>query len=246
MAAGRLLIFAAALLMWAQDGAGLRCEVASVKPVDPPKGPHGVALRVSHGTMMLDAATLRQMVGHAYGVQRVRVLMPPGSNDSAQWDVMAKAQSPDASLEQIRQMILALLAERFKLVAHRERRQMAMYALTVGKNGPALRESSAESGDFQDRAQQMTLRKTPMLSLAALLANILDSPVEDRTGLNGLYDFRLEWRQEDVARSKDATGAADPRDFIPGAVERLGLKLEARREAIELVVVDRAEPASGN
>lgn len=90
-------------------------EVASVKPVNPPAGPHVVSLIVNHGKLNIEAAELRQIVGLAYAVQRVRVLGGPGWADSDQFDIVANAESADATRDEIRSMLQTLLAERFKL-----------------------------------------------------------------------------------------------------------------------------------
>jgi uncharacterized protein (TIGR03435 family) len=111
------------------QSAALRFEVASVRPVEIETGPHGVPLVVNHGRVTLDDASLRQIIGHAYNVQRVRVLNCPSWCDSEGFDVIAKAEDPDATQDQIRQMLQTLLLERFKLAAHREKGEMQMYAL---------------------------------------------------------------------------------------------------------------------
>ena len=68
-------------------------EVASVKPVNPPAGPHVVSLIINHGRLNIEAAELRQIVGLAYAIQRVRVLGGPEWADSDQFDIAAKADS---------------------------------------------------------------------------------------------------------------------------------------------------------
>jgi uncharacterized protein (TIGR03435 family) len=226
----------------AQNNANaLRFEVASVRPVKIDTGPHGVPLVVKHGRVTLDDASLRQIIGHAYNVQRVRVLNCPSWCDSERFDVIARAEDPDATKDQIRQMLQTLLLERFKLAVHREKGEMQMYALVVGKHGPKLHEAAAdEKGGMDDRPGQLVLRKTPISSLAALLANVLNRPVEDMTGLNGLYDFTLP------VGERVAPGVNDPREILPDAVENIGLKLESRKQPVEVIFVDHAERPSPN
>ena len=103
-------------------------EVASVKPVNPPAGPHVVSLIINHGRLNVEAAELRQIVGLAYAVQRIRVLGGPGWADSDQFDIAAKAESADATRDEIRSMLQTLLAERFKLVLHRETKEIPAYS----------------------------------------------------------------------------------------------------------------------
>ncbi|HEY6347557.1 MAG TPA: TIGR03435 family protein [Bryobacteraceae bacterium] len=143
--------------IFAQNNAAvLRFEVASVRPAKHGQGPHGTPLVVNHGRVTLDDASLRQIIGHAYGVQRVRVLNCPSWCDSEGFDVVAKAENPDATQDQIRQMLQTLLLERFKLAAHREKGEMQMYALVVGKHGPKLRDGR-ESESSDDLASLISL-----------------------------------------------------------------------------------------
>jgi uncharacterized protein (TIGR03435 family) len=236
-----LLLLTAGIILAQNNPATLRFEVASVRPAKPGQGPHGTPLVISHGRVTLDDASLRQIIGHAYGVQRVRVLNCPSWSDSEGFDVIAKAENSDATQDQIRQMLQTLLVERFKLAAHREKREMQMYALVVAKNGPKLRGAApGEKGGLDDRPGRLVFQKTPISSLAALLANILNTPVEDMTGLKGLYDFTLP------VGDGVAPGVSDPREILPNAVESLGLKLESRKMPTEVVVVDHAEEPSPN
>src|SRR5262245_13496602 len=98
-------------------------EVASVKPVNPPAGPHLVSLIINHDRLNIEAAELRQIVGLAYAIQRVRVLGGPDWADSDQFDIIAKAEA-ESTRDEMRGMLQALLAERFKLMVHRETKEV--------------------------------------------------------------------------------------------------------------------------
>jgi len=65
-----------------------------------------------------------------------------------------------------------------------------------------------------------------------MLANTLNSPVVDKTGLDGLYDFTFEW---------PAAGSS-----LSAMVADLGLKLEAKKEPVEILMIDRVEHPSAN
>jgi len=213
-------------------------EVASVKAVDPPAGPHVVSLIVSHGRLNMEAAELRQIVGQAYGIQRIRVVGGPAWADSDQFDIVAKAASADATRDEIRAMLQTLLADRFKLVAHRETKEIPAYSLVVARGGARLKAASPEEkSGFADTvspngARQTVFAASPLKLLVNMLANTLGSPVVDKTGLDGLYDYTLEW--------------PDGGSSLFASVAQLGLKLEAKKEAVEILVVDRAEHPSGN
>jgi uncharacterized protein (TIGR03435 family) len=71
--------------------------------------------------------------------------------------------------------------------------------------------------------------------VTALAPGYFDRPVVDMTGLKGLYDFKLEW----IMRAESVNGSDGPTIFA--AVERLGLTLEGRKQAMDILVIDHAE-----
>jgi uncharacterized protein (TIGR03435 family) len=174
-------------------------EVASVKPVNPPAGPHVVSLIINHGRLNIEAAELRQIVGLAYSVQRIRVLGGPAWADSDQFDIAAKAESPEATRDEIRGMLQTLLAERFKLVVHGETKQIPAYSLGLAKSGSRLKAAapdrkSAMADTAGPGGERLTVfHSSSLKALVNMLANTLGSPVVDKTGLDGLYDYTFQW-----------------------------------------------------
>jgi uncharacterized protein (TIGR03435 family) len=213
-------------------------EVASVKPVRPPAGPHVVSLIINHERLNIEAAELRQIVGLAYGIQRIRVLGGPGWADSDQFDIVAKAESADATRDEMRSMLQTLLAERFKLAVHRETKEIPAYSLVLAKSGSKLKESTPDTksglaNTVRPTGEQLTIfESSPLRILVNMLANTLGSPVVDKTGLDGLYDYTFEW--------------PDAGSSLFASVDQLGLKLEAKKAPVEVVVMDRAEHPSAN
>ena len=213
-------------------------EVASVKPVNPPAGPHVVSLIINHGRLNIEAAELRQIVGLAYAVQRIRVLGGPGWADSDQFDIAAKADSADVTRDEIRGMLQALLAERFKLVVHRETKEVPVYTLVLAKSGSKLKAAapdrkSAMAHTVGPSGEQLTvIESSPLKVLVNMLANTLGRPVVDKTGLDGFYDYTFEW--------------PDAGSSLFASVDQLGLKLEAKKEPVDVLVMDRAEHPSEN
>jgi len=213
-------------------------EVGSVKPVNPPAGPHVVSLIINHGRLNIEAAELRQIIGLAYAVQRIRVLGGPGWADSDQFDIAAKAESADATRDEIRSMLQTLLAERFKLVVHRETKEIPAYSLVLAKSGSKLkvaapdRKSGMADTVGPNGERQTVFEASSLRVLVNMLANTLGSPVVDKTGLDGLYDYTFEW--------------PDAGSSLFGSVDQLGLKLEAKKVPVEVLVMDRAEHPSAN
>jgi uncharacterized protein (TIGR03435 family) len=150
-------------------------------------------------------------------------------------------------------MYRKLLSERFHLSFHRAQKELAVYVIRVGKNGPKLR-ASARAGSVPDQTLNGSgnLRETnaTMAEFAGMLqVTVLDRPVLDETGLSGRFDFTLQWTPDEFqisggARPPDAAGA---RPSLTTAVqEQLGLKLEATRAPVEVFIIDQVEKPSGN
>src|SRR5262249_25936158 len=120
-----------------------------------------------------------------------------------------------ASTDTLRTMVRALLADRFKLKAHKEPQPVSVYALTALK--PKMKEadpserSTCKSGAV-DGARDYTCQNTTMKQLAAKIrptaGGYLDHPVVDRTGLTGSYDFTVTWAPAAVTRGGGPRGAA--------------------------------------
>lgn len=227
-------------------------EVASIKLLNRPMDPHVVGLSVAHGTAKLEGATARQIIVQAYDVQRVRVLGGPSWYDFDQYNVLAKAENSDATQEQIRQMLQTLLMERFKLAVHRETRELTRYSLVVGKNGSKLREAQANevSNVLPDQPRHLIFRNQPLITLVNTIANRMDMPVDDMTGLTGSYDFELDYTPDPIRLSNTAgtNGSVrlDQQEIVGDAVERLGLKLEARKAHVEVLIIDHIERPDEN
>ncbi len=166
--------------------------------------------------------------------------------DTQRFDITAKAagETPEDTL---RAMAQSLLADRFKLAVHHQTKEMQAYVLLVAKDGPKFTESKT-GGDSDLQADQkrmlISIRRTPLSQLTDMLYAVLRTPVVDETGLTGKYDLDIN-----VAKymSMGADGhMQDPVDLImTGLREELGLKVESRKVALDLVVVDHAEKTPG-
>ena len=197
-----------------------------------------VSLIINHGRLTIEAAELRQIVGLAYAVQRVRVLGGPGWADSDQFDIAAKAESADATRDEIRAMLQTLLAERFKLMVHRETKEVPAYSLVLAKRESKLKAAMRDrkSGMVDTvgpNGERLTVfEASPLKLLVNMLANTLGSPVVDKTGLDGRYDYTFEW--------------PDAGSSLFTSVDQVGLKLEVKREPVDVLVMDRVEHPLAN
>jgi len=156
-----------------------------------------------------------------------------------------------ATRTEMRALLQTVLAERFKLGLHREARQIPIYALTAGNSGTKLAASTqpcGEDGCINVAPGILMARFANMTAIAATLSDMVDRPVMDHTGLDGRYDFRVKFDPTFQKRFDGQTTGNNPTDdpSIFAALEDLGLKLEPRRAAIEILVIDEAVRAEPN
>jgi uncharacterized protein (TIGR03435 family) len=143
-------------------------------------------------------------------------------------------------------MLQNLLADRFKLTLHRDKKDMTMWALAVGKNGPKMKASPDLSHPrvvttTMPGRTRITFTAQSLEQLAKELGNNLERPVADMTGLAGNYDFTLDYEPES-ARTGGPSAEPDAAPSLFTALqEQLGLKLEQSKAPIEVLVVDHIE-----
>jgi uncharacterized protein (TIGR03435 family) len=133
-------------------------------------------------------------------------------------------------------MCQALLAERFKMAVHRETKDLPVYALVVAKEGFKLKEVELGHGGFSAGRGQMKASSMPLAAFAQRLSQVVDRPVLDQTGIQGAFNFTVEWSPED-----DTTASPTGPSLFTALQQQLGLKLEARRGSVEVLVVERAD-----
>jgi uncharacterized protein (TIGR03435 family) len=209
-------------------------EVASIKLSTAAPG-SGSGIPTDTGRIAARNVTLRRCIRGAYDIPEVQILGGPKWVDEERYDIDAKAAGPAGGTE-LMAMLQQLLAERFQLVFHRETRPLPGYALVAGKKGLNARRSEPNAksiGNSSRRSIEAT--GCDMACLAMKLAEVLHAPVADATGIEGRFDFKLEWTPDDLQTA-----------VAPALEEQLGLKLEARKVPKEVIVIDHAEKATAN
>lgn len=254
---------AAAGAAWSQIEGPLSFEVASVKTAAPCCAPgQWRGNRPGADRVDFQYTTLWYDITYAYGLKSYQVFGPDWLKD-ARYDIVAKGPA-GTRREQLPRMMQTLLAERFKLQVHHETREISGLALVVGKNGPKLKEATAESGDGLGGAhygmstsatgvERLEVRGAAMSSLASTLSSLLGRPVVDRTGLTARYDFTLEFSRNETQGAGAPAGFNEPPPLpAPGRgteiatsiyteIQQLGLRLDAVKFPADVVVVDHAE-----
>jgi uncharacterized protein (TIGR03435 family) len=254
-------------------------EVASIKKSAPATpGQVNIGVHIDGAMVRCSSLPMRSYIRMAYRVNDYQVLGPDWLA-AENFDIAAKL-SDGATRAQLPEMIQSLLADRFKLVLHRGKKEFPVYALVVAKNGPKLKESPPDSsaeaspgakgsvdinittgrgGGVIDMGNgssigygrdRLEAKKVTLSALAGAVERLLDRPVVDMTGIGGTYDFSLEYSWDEVRSLVRSTsgGATElpananaPGNSIFTSLAAFGLKLEARKAPIEVIVVDRIE-----
>ncbi len=236
-------------------------EVASIKPSNSTdRRPFFDMTHVlSGGQFSASNVTVKRLIQLAYRIKDFQISGGPGWAGSDLFDIAAKPDGP-AKPEEFQSMLQSLLAERFALLVRRETREMPVYALVIGKNGPKLKESVAGSGPRMTKIRRglIAAEGTTMAALSGNLSTLLSRTVADKTGLTGQYDLRIEWTPDENQTAMlaaegvpETTNDTPPPDaFGPSLVtalqEQLGLSLESQRGAIKLLVLERIQRPTPN
>ncbi len=165
---------------------------ASIKPNV--SGPGPSSLRVTAGRAAMQNVSLKKVMLNAYGIpdDREYTIDGPEFLTAEHFDIDATFPA-DTPVPKVREMMQTMLAERFKLALHKETRQLPMYSLVVAKGGPKMHEGSAGGGGTSGRPGHFEAAGITMQKLADLIAKQAGRPVGDATGLEGVFDFTLEW-----------------------------------------------------
>jgi uncharacterized protein (TIGR03435 family) len=192
------------------------------------------------GRVVFENSPLREFIAFAYGIGEGQdyALSGPAWLDSERYDLEATT-TPGLPRTQIMLMVRSLLADRFRLRLHRERKGLNVYTLVVARGGPKLKASSAVEDSFSWGSGRVACKALSMSEFASRLSGRvfkLDVPVLDETGVNGRFDFTLEWTPDD-ARPDTAAAAS----LFTAIQEQLGLRLTRAKRPVDIWVVDRAE-----
>jgi uncharacterized protein (TIGR03435 family) len=225
-------------------------EVASVR-VHSPKNPDRSAPQIS-GDRLTIGGNVNQLVMYSYDLKAWQISGGPpwvthSSTETDYYDISVKADGGEPLTQpRARQLLQSLLAERFRLSVHREKREAPVYALVRGR-GPKLKESEAETpcrsaGKANAATVISSFTNCPIDALLRVLAGAADRPVLDQTGLTGHYDFKIEFARDPAA----ATADSDVPTLFTAVQDQLGLKLESQKGTVEVTVIDRVERPTEN
>jgi uncharacterized protein (TIGR03435 family) len=229
-----------------------RAEVASIKPSKPGERGYGI-IPEAGGKLRTVNTTLKRLLLASFHLHETQLAGGPDWLDRDHFDIVAQAEGhATLSERQLQDMLGGLVIDRFHLKMHREMKQMPFYALTQGKNGPKLKASDKTEGASIRNRRVITAPGGTMEQLAQLLGWVMGRPVLDRTGLSGRYEYRLEWTpdesniQGELAPVAPPPGDPNGQSIFVAVQEQLGLKLEAGKGPVEILVIDHAAKPSEN
>jgi uncharacterized protein (TIGR03435 family) len=259
----------------------LEFEVASVKPftIGQPDGPVTLGARIDGAQARLVGLTMRDLLAMAYRV-KIYQLSGPDWVANERYDINGKIP-PGVSPEKLPEMTQSLLAERFGLKVHREKKEMPVYVLLMGKPPLRLKDSvidkdappptsftSTGTGSAQGIAINLgngasfsfaggkfEAKKVTAPQIAGVLERFSDRPVMDLTELKGTYDFEFNVSPEEtqtlMIHAAVAAGVQLPPQAlrllegggnpIESGADQLGLKIDGRKMAVEIIVIDQIQ-----
>ena len=226
-----------------------RFEVASIKPS---KAAIGSSSGIKTGRGQLDArnVTLKRCIIGAYGVGPSQIYGGPAWLDSDRFEIAAKTDQPADDDAILMRMLQSLLVERFQLALHRETRPMPAFVLEVAKGGPKLEKSNggeaATNSSNSNTGSAIDAHNTSMDLFATVLARQVERPVVNRTGLDGVFNFKLQWTAESATAKPGDAAAAEQPSLFTAIQEQIGLRRRAERVPVEVMVIDHIEKPSEN
>ncbi len=274
---------------FAQSSPRPEFEVASIRPSAPlAQGNVNVGLHIDGAQVRATALTLKDYLGMAYRI-KISQISGPDWIASDRFDISATLPS-GSTPAQLSEMFQALLADRFNVRFHREKKDFPVYALLPGKGPLKLKEAPPDpEADKADRNAPVTIEgggsaagvgvnlghgssytfandrfeatKLTMEQFAANLERFADREIVDMTGLRGRYDFAIDVTPEDyramLIRAAISAGVSLPPQALrlldgnnsggalSDALQQVGLKLEARKAPLDVLVVDDATKTPG-
>ena len=241
----------------------LEFVVSTIKPAPDtniPSGTYGIGA----GSYQAHGASLIYLLTFGYNMHPKQFVGLPAWATSERYEVNAKLPEGGMPTDaQLRIMVQNLVKDRFGITSHIEKRELSAYTINVGKGGLAgIKMTRSESqgtnsgGTFAGSVPGtgvMTMGNATMTDMASLMQRVmLDRPVVDQSGLTGRYNIILKWAPDDTQftqmnlRLAPPPGAEPLPDLVTAFQEQLGMKLEATKAPIDVIVIDKVSHYSEN
>jgi uncharacterized protein (TIGR03435 family) len=231
--------------------------VATVKPAKPEE--QGRAFLVRGRQFSTINTTLTSLISFAYGLQDKQIVGGPDWMTTDKWDIEAQPDAPGTPNDkQLKSMLQKLLADRFQLKFHQDKKELSAYVLAVSKTGAKMNKNESDPnglpGLFFTQLGVLNVRNATMTDFSQLMQSaVLDRPVVNSTALAGKYDFQLKWTPDEsqfggmgikVPPPSEAADAPPP--LFTALQEQLGLKMDVEKTPVQVYVLDHVEKPSAN
>ena len=235
-------------------------DVATIKPSVPGRQGKGFGFRGGH--FITINTDLNDLIAFAYGLHPKQIVGAPDWFNTELYDIEGKPDTEGRpNLKQMGIMVQKLLAERFQLTFHHDKKELSVYVISVAPGGPKMTKTSAGPDDPQGFSFRglgdLNVRNMSMKDFASWMQNgVMDRPVVDQTGFTDRYDFTLKWTPDDsqFAAFRGVGAAPPPPTDDPKASpalytaiqEQIGLKMSPAKAPDDVIIIDHVEKPSAN
>lgn len=239
-------------------------EVATIKPSKP--GTPGKLFTVRGVNVLTVNTSLSDILTMAYNLHAKQIVNAPDWVESDKYDITGKPDVPgQPSSDQLKTLLQKLVADRFQLKFHREKKELSAYVITPAKAGVKLTPSASDPNGlpglfFQGLGRLRVTNATIQQFAEVMQGAALDRPVVDQSGLTGKYDFTLNWTPDEFQfpgmRGPNgqlpppppgaAANATEQPDLFTAIQQQLGLKLDSMKAPVDVLVIDKVEKPSEN
>jgi uncharacterized protein (TIGR03435 family) len=251
-----IAFLAPAAALWSQpgDNAG-KFAVATIRPSRPDEM---LSVAVNGRRFSTTQASMKDLIAYAYMLHSRQITGGPAWLETDKFDVIAETDHSDRlNQPEARKMVQQLLADRFQLAFHRGRKELSVYKIVSANERPKLDKSPGDSNGFGTfgfpMLGEMVVKNATIAELANFLQRyVLDRPVLDESGIEGRYEFKLDWTADEsqfIGRADQLPApsrSVEPPDLFTAFHEQLGLRLVPKKDPVPVLVVDRVEKPTEN
>ncbi len=234
-------------------GHAVQAPAFDVSTVKPSQSLSGASLRPTPDGYIANGITLRQLVQIAYSFFNNQFVIggPPWA-DSDKFDLEAKFDASHAAStktltdQQRIELLQPVLAERFQLKLHKEKKAFPVYNLVPAKGGLKFKVSLKPAGTecaIQAGQGAYVIASCTMKEFAEHMWYPAGRTVIDKTGLTERYDFELHWTPDNTPPNSPN---ADGPSIFTAVQEQLGLRLEPGTAPLDVLIIDSAEKPTPN
>jgi uncharacterized protein (TIGR03435 family) len=214
----------------------------SIHKSPPGQAGHQIGPGPQGGWRVSNMSTL-SLMEVAYNIENYQIIGAPGWVSSDCFDIVFtpdKAESaPTGRMDRNAQRLQDVLRDRFGLVLRTEKHELPIYNLIQAKSGhKLLPHDPGKRGSIGENEHQITVIGESVGTLAKMLSGLFGRPVHDETGLNGQYDFKLDWVPD--------SAPADGPSLFTALTDQLGLKLESAKGPVQVYLVEKIEQPTEN